>query len=66
MSTSSCSFDPREFTGKRALVNGGTKGIGGSSAPRGGALALNGADWQLAIGTNLFGAVGEASRFAPA
>ena len=22
------SFDPREFTGKRALVTGGTKGMG--------------------------------------
>jgi NAD(P)-dependent dehydrogenase (short-subunit alcohol dehydrogenase family) len=129
MSTSSCSFDPREFTGKRALVTGGTKGIGeaivarlvrggatviatarsapaefpanvhfvaadlstaegamavgretieryggldilinnvgGSSAPGGGALALSDADWQLAVDTNLFGAVRLDRAFLP-
>ena len=129
MTTSSSFFDPREFIGKRALVTGGTKGIGeaivarlvrggatviatarsapaefpsnvhfvaadlstaegaiavgretidryggldilvnnvgGSSAPGGGALALSDAYWQLAVDTNLFGAVRLDRAFLP-
>jgi NAD(P)-dependent dehydrogenase (short-subunit alcohol dehydrogenase family) len=55
----------REVLGRLGSVDILVNNVGGSSAPSGGALALDDEDWQHAINTNLFAAVRLDRAFLP-